>query len=177
MSEIQSELKDQKDQIVFPLDLTASPRAICIHCSDPRFQKAFQMFIEGSCEQGCLGYAPGEYVTIVIPGSIASLSEVTALPKHFKITKEQIEYLLERFNTIETLVLINHEDCSGYRAIKKKASGILQSLIEVLTKSQLMDLQQVAKTLLNLNSIKKKIRLFMAKKENGHVIFEEYQVN
>lgn len=169
--------ENEAEKILFPLDLIASPRAICIHCSDPRFQRAFKAFIEGSVEQGCLGYGPGEYVTIVIPGSIASLSEVTALPKHYKITKEQIEYLLERFETIETLVLINHEDCSGYRAIKKKASGFLQLLIDALTKDQLVDLQRVAKTLMNLNSIKKKIRLFFAKKENDQVVFEEYAVN
>lgn len=65
-----------KNSLVEYKVVSAAPRAIVVHCSDPRFQVAFRSFIQED-----LKYKEGEYITIVVPGGISALSEPEAFPK------------------------------------------------------------------------------------------------
>ena len=65
------------------------PKALIIHCGDPKFQKAFREF-----KRDKLGLEEGQYIPLIVPGSIASLCVGTFLPKNLKIMREQIELLL-----------------------------------------------------------------------------------
>jgi hypothetical protein len=123
----------------------ARPLAIVIHCSDPRFQKAFAEFIHGE-----LGLETGEYVPLVVSGGVASLSEPLKLPKEFKFMKERIELFLERFDTIRRIILINHEDCRHYDALKDLFGRIFLQRMSHISEKQRDDLKTVARTLLGL---------------------------
>jgi len=123
----------------------ARPLAIVIHCSDPRFQKAFADFIRGE-----LGLHDGEYIPLVVSGGVASLSEPLKLPKEFKFMKERIELFLERFDTIRRIILINHEDCRHYEALKDLLGRIFLQRMEHISEKQRSDLKTVARTLLGL---------------------------
>ncbi len=96
------------------------PRMLIIHCDDPRFASAIHEFIHESVDEGGLGLAYGQYVEISLPGGVSGMSEQLTLPKHFKVQKEQIEFVLERFTSVKTVVLINHEDCRAYQALRER---------------------------------------------------------
>jgi hypothetical protein len=88
------------------------PKALVIHCIDPRFQKAFDEFIH---EQ--LGLDEGEYIPLLVPGGIAGVGKRISefLPKNNKVLREQIQLALEVYQTEEPrVILINHEDCPAY---------------------------------------------------------------
>lgn len=153
---------DKAIQVVFPVTANPAPKALVIHCADVRFRKAFRNFIEGKTEAGCLGLREEDYVNLIIPGGIASLADILALPKQFKVTKEQIEFLLEHFPSITTVVLINHEDCAAYKLVKDHVgSSFLRNFATMLDR-QKVDLIAVAKQALKLSNASI-FKLYMAK--------------
>jgi hypothetical protein len=95
------------DQFAKTYDLiTAAPEAIVVHCSDPRFQRAFAEFIREE-----LKLQDGSFIPLVISGGVGSLAEPLRLPKEFRFMKERLRMFLDRFESIHQLILINHEDC------------------------------------------------------------------
>ncbi|MFA4936726.1 MAG: hypothetical protein WC575_00315 [Patescibacteria group bacterium] len=161
----------------FPVDLDSNPEAIIIHCDDPRFQNAFRNFIEGQQEKGCLELAQGKYVPIIIPGGISSLSEMDALPKHFKVTKEQIEFILDHFHSVKVVILINHEDCQAYESLREKigTNTFLRSLRD-MAERQKVDLSKVSKFLVKHFFTGTNFKLYFAKfanEQHTQVTFEE----
>ena len=146
------------------------PVAIVVHCSDPRFQKAFGEFIKGQ-----LGLKDGEYIPLVISGGVASLSEPLKLPKEFKFMKERIEYFLERFDSITRIVLINHEDCKHYDVLKDIIGGLFLRHAPTMVERQQRDLLGVAKTLLGLFRPNLKLDLYFARfldADHKQIVFE-----
>src|SRR5438093_11977281 len=120
------------------------PKALVIHCIDPRFQKAFDEFIHGK-----LGFGEGEYIPLVVPGGIASVCMgISAyLPKHHKILREQIQLALELYQAQEPrVILINHEDCRAYSNLMKKLPAFAIHGITLLTRQ--MDDLKVASSLI-----------------------------
>lgn len=160
----------------FPATI-ANPEALIIQCGDPRFQEAFKLFVEGDKAQGMLGFKPGSYVPLVIPGGISHLTEIYAFPKNFKVTKEQIEFFLDHFQTIKLIVLINHEDCAGYQELQKKiGASIFLRVVKNITERQKIDLLKVAHFLANLYKIKAHFKMYYAKfanPEHTKISFEE----
>jgi hypothetical protein len=147
------------------------PVAIVVHCSDPRFQKAFGEYIRNE-----LGLKEGEYIPLVISGGVASLSEPLKLPKEFKFMKERIEMFLERFDSIKRIVLINHEDCRHYDALKDVIGGLFLRHAPAMVERQQRDLLGVAKTLLGLFRPNLKLELYYARFLDGdhrQIVFEE----
>jgi len=146
------------------------PKAIVVHCSDPRFQKAFREFIRSE-----LGLEEGTYIPLVVSGGVGSLSEPLKLPKEFKFMKERIQLFLNRFHSINRIVLINHEDCRHYEALKEIIGALFLRHVPNMTERQKSDLTNVAKTLLNLNRPNLEIDLYYARFEVGdrsRVVFE-----
>ncbi len=166
---------DKAIQIVFPVTVNPVPKVLVIHCADVRFRRAFRSFIEGKAETGCLGLREEDYVNLIIPGGIASLTDILALPKQFKVTKEQIEFLLEHFPSITTVVLINHEDCAAYKMIKDHVGRSFLRNVSSMLERQKFDLVAVAKQALKLGNAST-FKLYMASFTNpAHtkVRFEE----
>jgi hypothetical protein len=124
--------------------IESDPTAIVIHCSDPRFQKAFKEFINNE-----LGLKDGDYIPLVISGGAGSLSEPLKLPKEFKFMKERIEYFVKRFDSIKRIVLINHEDCKYYESMKNYLGNSFLNRVANLIERQKVDLKSVAKNLLS----------------------------
>ena len=122
----------------------ARPEAIVIHCSDPRFQKAFSEFIRND-----LGLKDGEYIPLVISGGVAPLSEPLKLPKEFKFMKERIELFLDRFHSIKRIILINHEDCRHYEELKSALGRLFLLRVQSMGEKQTNDLKTVAGMLLD----------------------------
>jgi len=128
---------------VYPL-LEAHPKAIVIHCSDPRFQKAFRDFIAGE-----LHLQDGEYIPFVISGGVAALSEPLKLPKEFKFMKERIELFTGLFNSIKRVILINHEDCRHYDMLKSTLGSIFLQHAAHMNDRQIKDLRSVARSIMD----------------------------
>ena len=94
------------------------PEAIVIHCSDPRFQAAFEQFIGHE-----LHLAKGHYIPIVVGGGGGVLGHPEQLPKEFKFLKDRLEHYRRVFPTVRRIVLINHEGCRYYDSLKVKTLG------------------------------------------------------
>src|SRR6185436_112308 len=88
------------------------PQAIVVYCSDPRFQPAFEKFIEQE-----LKLAKGQYLPLVIGGGASVLAYPEQLPKDFKVLRERFEFYRELFPTAKRLILLNHEDCRYYHVL------------------------------------------------------------
>lgn len=163
-----SKNKDEKN--VYEIT-NKNPEAIVIYCSDPRFQTAFEKFVEEE-----LKLKKGTYVPMVIAGGIVSLSEQFQLPKEFKFIKERIEYFLDHMHSIKLVVLINHEDCQYYNAIKNKLGDIFLREFGDMVKRQKVDLLKVAKAVMSFSSLQKNVKLYYAKfvsEEKKQIAFEE----
>jgi hypothetical protein len=96
------------------------PEAIVVHCSDPRFQIAFEQFVTNE-----LKLAKGTYLPIVIGGGAGVLGHPEQLPKEFKFLKDRFEFFRERFPSLRRVVLINHQDCLYYENLKSKLLSLL----------------------------------------------------
>lgn len=148
----------------------ARPVALVVHCSDPRFQRAFTQFIRDE-----LKLQEGEYVPLVVSGGVASLSEPFRLPKEFKFMKERIKFFLERFDTVNRIVLINHEDCRHYEALRSSLGAIFLQHVQHMTERQIKDLKAVSKLLLDFLAPGIGLELYYAKMTGGFpqsVVFE-----
>lgn len=149
------------------------PKALVIHCIDPRFQKAFDEFIH---EQ--LGLDEGEYIPLLVPGGVASVGKGISefLPKNHKVLREQIQLALEVYQAQEPhVILINHEDCRAYSNLMKKLPSFAIRGITMLTR-QVDDLK-VASILIEQITEKMggrcKFELYMARIGNtGEIVFE-----
>lgn len=91
--------------------LKAKPTTLIIHCSDPRFQFAFNCFLAND-----LDLAQGQFIPIVIAGGPASLAN-PAMAEEMQYINIQIVFFLNHFPSIKSIVLINHEDCGFYSKI------------------------------------------------------------
>jgi hypothetical protein len=99
----------------------AAPQAVVVYCSAPRFQAAFEQFIENE-----LHLAKGEYIPLVIAGGAGVLAHPERLPKEFKFMRDRFELFRKTYPSIRRVVLINHEDCAYYRMLAEKIPGFLR---------------------------------------------------
>jgi len=88
-----------------PVDSTA----LVVHCSDHRFRRAFEDFIEKT-----LGI--GDYDRIAVPGGPQFLVALDYLPKFAWVGNRWTKFLVEAHGT-KRVVLIAHEDCGWYRHV------------------------------------------------------------
>ncbi|HAL57584.1 MAG TPA: hypothetical protein DCP63_14230 [Bacteroidetes bacterium] len=154
--------------------IVSEPAAIIVHCSDPRFQKAFREFINIE-----LGMTEGSYVPLVISGGVGSLSEPLKLPKEFKFMKERIEQFLRRFNSIKRIILINHEDCRHYELIRSAIGSLFLNRVRDMMERQTIDLRAVSRTLLGLLGVKIEVEMYYARftgSDRKKIVFEEVKI-
>ncbi len=116
------------------------PAAIVIHCSDPRFQAAFEQFVREE-----LGLAAGEYIPIIVGGGAGVLGHPEQLPKEFKFLKERLEHYYRVFPTAKRIVLINHEGCRYYESLKTKTLAFAGSKFRPSPEHAREDLSLVAR--------------------------------
>lgn len=135
------EYQDYKEAPEYPVDPNAKPTAVVIHCSDPRFNYAFRVFIENT-----LGLPSGNYIPLVFGGGAGVLAHPFELPKEAKFVKDRLEYWKTRFPSVKRIILINHEDCKYYNQLKEKLTNLFpnNALMDKVAK---MDLLSVAKML------------------------------
>lgn len=130
----------------YPTLSVATPKTLVIWCGDPRIQEAVNLFLQQELQ---LKY--GEYVPVTVLGGVASLSEPLSIPKEFKYMKETVEFCLEHFASLQKIVLINHEDCAKYKAVREKLGSLFLRGFGSVTDRQLHDLAVVAKALAELS--------------------------
>ena len=161
---------ETQDQILYDA-VDSEPEAIVVHCSDPRFQKAFKEFITNE-----LKLPEGSYVPLVISGGVGSLSQPLSLPKEFKFMKERIEQFLKRFDSIQRIILINHEDCRHYEVIKSMIGNLLLNRVRDMMERQKIDLKQVSRTLLGLLGARIEVQMYYARfidSDQKKIVFEK----
>jgi hypothetical protein len=112
--------KPGQKRVLYDAVRDARPEAIVVYCSDPRFQTAFDQFIQKE-----LGLAKGQFMPLIIGGGAGVLGHPEQLPKEFKFLKERFELYREVFPSLRHVVLINHEDCRYYEFLKNKLLGFL----------------------------------------------------
>ena len=100
---------------------------------------------------------------MVISGGVASLSEPLRLPKEFKYIKDRIQFFVERFDTVHRIVLINHEDCRHYEAMKNSIGPIFLQHVQHMSERQIKDLTSMAKALLSLGAPGLQIEVYYAR--------------
>ncbi len=98
----------------------AAPQAVVVYCSAPRFQVAFDQFIEKE-----LHLAKGQFIPLVIAGGAGVLAHPERLPKEFKFMRERFELFRRNYPSVRRVVLINHEDCAYYRMLAEKIPAFL----------------------------------------------------
>ena len=163
---------EKSDQKTYE-SVNREPVAIVVHCSDPRFQKALGEFTRNE-----LGLKDGEYIPFVISGGVASLSEPLKLPKEFKFMKDRIELFLGLFDSIKRIVLINHEDCRHYDAMKDLLGGLFLRHAPTMTERQQRDLLGVARTLMGLFRPNLNLEMYYARfadPDRRQIVFERIQ--
>lgn len=121
------------------------PEAIVVYCSDPRFQLAFDQFIEKE-----LGLPKGAFLPLIIGGGAGVLGHPEQLPKEFKFLKERFELYRDVFPSLRRVVLINHEDCRYYEFLKRKLLGFLSPRFAIPPEHARVDLSLVAKAVKHL---------------------------
>lgn len=169
--------KKPDKHIGFPLT-ESDPKTLVVHCGDPRFQNAFYRFITGPVEGGGLGLKPGEFVSLIIPGGIASLTNAVIMPKQHNVHKKEIVFYAQHFENIQTVVLINHEDCGTYRHLLGLfKSQFMKNVTDIPTK-QRQDLLRISKEILAMPELKKKpeFKVYMANfsdEAHKNVVFQE----
>ena len=120
------------------------PSAIIIHCSDPRFQGAFDDFVRDE-----LGLVNGEFIPITVGGGAGVLGHPEQLPKEFKFLKERLEHYRTVFPTAKRIILINHEGCRYYESLKLKTVAYLGASFVLSPEHAREDLSLVARTFRN----------------------------
>jgi hypothetical protein len=108
---------------VYGIDKDAVPEAIVIHCSDPRFQGAFEQFLRDE-----LHLDKGRYIPIVVGGGAGVLAHPERLPKEFKFLRDRLEhYVGNVFPTAKRIILVNHQGCRYYQGLKERALPVVDS--------------------------------------------------
>jgi len=110
-----------ENPIVYEAMPEAAPQAIVVYCSTPRFQMAFEQFIERE-----LGLSKGQFIPLVIAGGAGVLAHPERLPKEFKFMRDRFELFRKNYPSIRRIVLINHEDCAYYRMLTEKIPAFLR---------------------------------------------------
>lgn len=119
-------MSDTQRPSVYKVLTAASPEAVVIYCSDPRFQAAFREFIEVK-----LGLPQGSYIPFVVDGGAGALGRPESLPKEFKFVKERLETFKRSFGSLKRVILINHEDCAYYDRLGSKLSDLIPAHIHL----------------------------------------------
>ena len=144
---------------MYPVVSEARPGAIVIHCSDPRFQVAFEQFLKQE-----LGLEKGHYIPIIVGGGAGVLGHPEQLPKEFKFLKERLEHYHQVFPTAKRIVLINHEGCRYYEQLKVKTLGVLGPRLVITPEKARADLSLVGKVVRHfLSHIGYAIELYYAR--------------
>lgn len=123
-----------------------SPEALVVYCSDPRFQTAFEPFVENE-----LGLAKGRYVPFVVAGGAGVLANPARLPKEFKFLRDRFALFHEHFACLQRLILINHEDCAYYKMLAKEVPGLREHAAQTAHWPR-QDLPHIAATLHQLGA-------------------------
>jgi hypothetical protein len=148
------------------------PEAVVIHCSDPRFQTAFEQFIAEE-----LHLAKGAYIPIVVGGGAGVLGHPEQLPKEFKFLKERLELYRHVFPSARHIVLINHEHCHYYDSLKGRVLNFLGSRLKPSLEHGREDLPLVARVCQHLLAhLGCQVELYYARfadPEQTRIVFEK----
>lgn len=148
------------------------PEAVVIHCSDPRFQAAFEQFLEHE-----LHLEKGQYVPIIVGGGGGVLAHPEQLPKEFKFLKDRLEHYRRVFPTVRRIVLINHEGCRYYDSIKTKVLSFIGSPLKLAPDHAREDLSLATRVFQHfLSHLGYTVELYYARfadAERSKVLFEK----
>jgi vacuolar-type H+-ATPase subunit H len=80
---------------------------LVVWCSDPRFQEAFQHFVEQELKLKI-------YDPLIVPGSSQMISFHESVPKFSTAFLHYVKFLVKEHN-LKNAVVIMHEDCAWYK--------------------------------------------------------------
>ncbi len=89
------------------------PETIVVHCLDPRFKLAHDLFIREE-----LGMGEFDFLAIQIAGGAGVLARQTEMTNCFWSATGQLDCFTKHFD-IKRIVLIAHQDCKRYEQLKR----------------------------------------------------------
>jgi hypothetical protein len=157
----------------YPVHTHARPKALIVHCGDPRFKVAFRRFIAED-----LDLTESQHILAVLAGGVASLTEPESLHSDFHFVKDKLAFYLTHFPSIEDLTLINHQGCGKYASLHQHFGEyfLLKHGVRSLEDRVRNDLPMVRDTIQQHLPRPVRINLFYTKFVDGEhtaVTFEE----
>lgn len=150
------------DNRKFPAQKDARPRAIVMHCIDPRFSLAFEQFIEQE-----LGLNRHNDIVMKLAGGPAPLACPKRTPSRYKQLKKALQFKSSKFESIERVIAIAHSHCAYYSTIPFKFD-------EAFGELEKTDLAHAGAQLIGILP-KKRIELYHAKlvDNDEQILFEK----
>jgi hypothetical protein len=150
-------------QVQYDAIRNPKPKAIVIHCIDPRFPRAFEEFIERE-----LGLDRYRDIVKKTEGGPTPLAYPTVMPSRCKGLRKKLEFSCDKFRSIERIIAIAHKNCAYYSTVP---ACILDSCPH--DEIERRDLPLIGE-FLAMTFPHKKIELYHAKLVNSdhHVVFE-----
>ena len=90
------------------------PKFLVVHCVDVRFAEAIERFMED------LGVVRGRDIIKAFAGGPVPFAHPGEMKGRAKWLRKQVSFDFEKFETIETTVVIMHEDCQYYHTIPER---------------------------------------------------------
>lgn len=105
----------------YPLRTERSDTLV-IHCSDSRFQEAFNLFLREELDLQI-------YDSLIVPGASQLLTFSNSLPKFFDALARPMQFLIKA-HELKRVVLIMHEDCAWYHGFVTKFARLKSDMKE-----------------------------------------------
>lgn len=134
----------------YPFDEAGDIEAIVIHCSDPRWRKVFEEFLEQELNLK-------HYGLLAIPGSVSAISVEMAMPKRFKALRDYVEFMVQHGKK-PRLIVINHQGCRMY-------GSLARFFRQAVEHQQRLDLDRAAKLFKKLFPALVGVEVYIAKIE------------
>jgi hypothetical protein len=129
---------------------------VVIHCDDPRFREAFDLFIKNELKLT-------KWMAIAIPGGIHDFLSISR-PKTAKELWKYVEFTIKE-RKAKKIIVINHADCAWY----KKWNALVLGSAEKHILSHLLEIGEIL--------IQKKfgiaVECYLAEIEGGRVVFKK----
>ena len=139
----------------------ATPDTLVITCGDARFLPHTLKFLSDDLKLG-------PYQIMAVPGGIQWLALPDILPKHEKVARLAIEYMVAA-KGISRIVCIAHSDCGAYQDNRALSTLAQLATGRSTSQHQVDQLKKVGRTL--TQSLGVAVQLYFASIEDGNAVY------
>lgn len=149
-----------------PFDPEIKPQCLVIMCGDSRYRSHTERFLdEGLGLKSCQ--------VLAVPGGVQWLALPDILPKHNKVLRWAVGFLLET-RDLKRIVCIAHQDCLAYHDDSTLSSLAHLATGKTIVEHQLDQLRSVGRGL--AEEYKAVVECYMACAEDNSVVFHKVEL-